>query len=112
MVSERQACAVLKEVFERAGYTIAENVLFSEGGVSFTADGWDAAARVGYEFISREADDRGDLSAMEVTELGRRLIDGEVFFFIVEQSQVASTTDLEWSAAAFLDEIARRRTQP
>ena len=60
MLTESQGCAVLKESFQAAGYDIHDNFAFSEGIIRFQVDGFDPATRVGFEFITTEAGDRGD----------------------------------------------------
>ena len=109
MLTEAQACTILKRIFESRGFSIQENILFAEEEVSFTADGWDPAARVGYEFLSHEAGDHEDLSPEEIRTLGTWIESGRVYFFIIDEKQVADEAELAWAANAFLDEVARRR---
>jgi hypothetical protein len=112
MLSESEGCAVLHRVFAARGYTIAENVPFDEGGVRFTADGWDAGARVGYEYLTRLAGDHAELAPGVLAELGRRIAVGELFFFVVDEVAVASEEELAAAANGFLDEVARRQRSP
>ena len=64
-VSEAEGCKLLARLFRARGYAIKRNVSFNEYGVSFDIDGWDAAARVGFEFMSSEQEDHVDLSLAE-----------------------------------------------
>src|SRR4051794_18502344 len=60
-VEERAACALLKQRFEAAGFTIEDNRPFDEDGIRFEIDGFDAQHRVGYEYASEEAGDSWDV---------------------------------------------------
>ena len=68
-MTEREACALLKARFEKAGYRIAENVGFDEGGVAFDIDGFDAEQRVGYEYVTDEAGDSWDVGGEVIAAL-------------------------------------------
>ena len=57
LLSETKACDLLARLFRARGYTIARNISFREYGVSFHIDGWDAKARVGFEFLTSEDED-------------------------------------------------------
>lgn len=112
MLSEAQGCAVLRRVFERRGYTIEENVSFSEENVVFNADGWDAVRRVGYEFLTDEAEDHLDLPPQRLAQLEAWTAQGHLHFFLVDEKQVESEDDLAWAAQRFLDEVEKRRGAP
>src|SRR5438445_481338 len=56
-VTEAEGTALLLARFTEAGFAIASNFHFKEGDIEVDLDGWDAAARVGYEYITREAGD-------------------------------------------------------
>ncbi|MEZ4383249.1 MAG: hypothetical protein R3A79_18115 [Nannocystaceae bacterium] len=109
MISEAEGCAILTRVFESRGYRIARDVLLAVGGVELTADGWDADARVGFEYMTLEAGDHADLTPAEMVELGERMERGELFLFVIDENRIEVAEDLEWAARAFLDEVARRR---
>lgn len=109
MLSEAAGCAILADVFRRRGYTIIENVDFHEGDVAFNIDGWDAQARVGYEYRSSEAGDKEDLEDDELIALALRMERGELFVFVVDDDGVKDEAELREFAGLFLDEVARRR---
>lgn len=109
MIREDEGCTILHRVFEGRGYRIDRDVRLALGPVSFTADGWDPRARVGFEYMTREAGDHGDLDAAEIAALGAMMERGEVFLFIIDEARIDHGDELEWAAHAFLDEVARRR---
>jgi hypothetical protein len=109
MLSEAEGRAILGGVFSARGYAIVEDAPFAEGGVSFIADGWDAAARVGYEYLTHEAGDQRDLPPSAREELERRMEAGELFFLLIDERDVDGPPLLAWAAERFLDEVERRR---
>lgn len=109
MLGEDEGCDVLFEAFTRRGYAIARGVAFAEGGVTFEVDGWDAAARVGFEYLTRTSGDHDDLTPDELAELGARIDRGELYVFVIDEASVADADELRWAAERFLDEVARRR---
>ncbi len=109
MLDEDAGCAVLARVFAARGFSIQRNANFSEDGVAFVADGWDAQARVGFEYLTHAAGDRHDLTPEEMATLAARMEAGELFFFVIDEVEIASADDLEWAAHRFLDEVDRRR---
>lgn len=109
MVREREGCAILTRVFEARGYQIARDVALELPGATFVADGWDAAARVGFEYVTHEAGDRLDLSEDEIEALSAMMERDELYLFVIDEVEIASAGDLEWAAGRFLDEVERRR---
>lgn len=107
-LSEAAGCALLARLFRARGYTIRRNVRFDENGVSFDIDGWDAAARVGFEFLSSEQEDHDDLSLREFERLKDAEQRGELFVFVVDEVEPLSAAALRAAADAFLDEVAAR----
>ena len=96
-------------LFEARGYRIARNVEFTERGVACNLDGWDAAARVGFEYMQSGAGDYKDLTAAELEELGARMDNNELFVLIVDES--GDERLLRFAAARFLDEVERRTSR-
>lgn len=115
-ISETAACDLLARLFRSRGYAITRNVDFHEYGVSFHADGWDAKARVGFEFLTSEDDDHDDLTLEEYKTLMAAQQRGELALFIIDEVEPLSATELAASAQDFLDEVAAavraRRTGP
>ena len=92
---------------------IARNLLFREYGVEFHIDGWDAKARVGFEFLSSEDDDHDDLNLAEYQTLAAAQQRGELALFIIDEVEPLSAADLALQANDFLDEVAEaRQTRP
>jgi hypothetical protein len=109
MLDEAQGCEVLARVFAARGFRVARDVAFCEGGVQFVADGWDAETRVGFEYLTHAAGDHLDLRPEELAELEARMQRGELFFFVIDETDVGSEADLAWAAERFLDEVKRRQ---
>ena len=113
-LSEAAGCDLLAKVFRARGYTIARNLQFREYGVEFHVDGWDAKARVGFEYLSSEDDDHDDLSVVEYQALMEQQRRGELSLFVIDEVEPISAADLEEQANEFLDEVeaarAARRT--
>jgi hypothetical protein len=56
-LSEFDGCDLLARLFRARGYAIKRNQIFREYGVEFHVDGWDAKARVGFEYLHRNVVD-------------------------------------------------------
>jgi len=109
MIREAEGTARLAEVFRARGYNVAREFAFAEGDVTFNIDGWDAGARVGFEFRTSEAGDKEDLTDVELASLAARMEAGELFILIVDDTDVASLDELGGYAERFLDVVAQRR---
>lgn len=105
-LSETEACDILSRLFKARGYAIARNLTFREYGVSFHIDGWDAKARVGFEFLTSEDDDHDDLTLTEYKALMAAQQRGELSLFILDEVEPLSAADLTATAHEFLDEVA------
>jgi hypothetical protein len=108
-LSEAAGCDLLAKVFRARGYTIARNLQFREYGVEFHVDGWDAKARVGFEYLSSEDDDHDDLSVVEYQALMDQQRRGELSLFVIDEVEPISAADLEEQANEFLDEVEAAR---
>jgi hypothetical protein len=108
-LSEAAGCALLTKLFRARGYSIRRNVAFREKGISFDIDGWDAKARVGFEFLSSEKDDHDDLSLQEFERLKDAEHRGELFIFVVDEVEPLSAAALRDAAESFLDDVAAAR---
>ena len=106
LLSETKACDLLARLFRARGYTIARNIAFREYGVSFHIDGWDAKARVGFEFLSSEDEDHDDLTLREYQTLMAAQQRGEIALMILDEVEPLSVADLKATAEEFLDEVA------
>jgi hypothetical protein len=105
-LSETKACDLLSRLFKARGYAIARNLMFREYGVSFHIDGWDAKARVGFEFLTSEDDDHDDLTLSEYKALMAAQQRGELALFIIDEVEPISAADLTATVHEFLDEVA------
>lgn len=105
-LSETIACDLLAKLFRKRGYAIARNIPFREYGVSFHIDGWDAKARVGFEFLTSEDDDHDDLTLEEYKTLMDAQHRGELTLFFIDEVEALSSADLSYTVNEFLDEVA------
>ncbi len=104
-MTERDACALLKARFEKAGFKIAENIPFEEGGVRFEIDGFDAAKRVGYEYLTEEAGDSWDVDGAVISALHARREAGELFILVVDEADAPNAESLGAVAEMFLTQL-------
>lgn len=103
---------MLADVFTARGFSLARDVRFDEDGLVFDMDGWDARARVGFEYRTHEAGDHKDLTDAELIELAARIDAGDLYVFVIDDTAVEDETDLRRYAGRFLDEVERRRAGP
>jgi hypothetical protein len=108
-LSEAAGCDLLAKVFRARGYAIARNLQFREYGVEFHVDGWDAKARVGFEYLTSEDEDHDDLSLVEYQALMDQQRRGELSLFVLDEVEPISAADLEEQANEFLDEVEAAR---
>jgi len=109
-LSETEACGLLARLFKGRGYSITRNLTFREYGVEFHIDGWDAKARVGFEFLTSEDEDHDDLSLDEYQTLSAAQQRGELSLFILDEVEPLSAADLAEMANEFLDEVAAAKS--
>jgi len=105
LLSETKACDLLARLFRDRGYKVVRNIPFHEHGVSFHIDGWDAKARVGFEFLTSEDEDHDDLTLREYQTLMAAQQRGELALFILDEVEPLSAPDLTEMANDFLDEV-------
>ena len=109
MLSEAEGCAVLQRVFEAHGYAIELDVPFSEGPVAFSCDGWDAQARVGFEYMTEEAGDHEQLDAEALEQIAKWVQAGQLYLFIVDEADVKDEAELVDAATLFLQRVQAQR---
>ncbi|MGE0712174.1 MAG: hypothetical protein AB7N76_29805 [Planctomycetota bacterium] len=107
-LTEAEGCALLRVRFQEAGYAIQEHAPFEEGGVRVELDGFDPAARVGYEYLTTEAGDREEFTPEVVGALEARMRAGELFLLLVDEQDV-DARGLSLAAERFLQVVARMR---
>ena len=111
-MTERDACALLKARFEKAGYEIEENIPFDEDGVVFEIDGFDAEKRVGYEYVTEEAGDSWDVDGDVIATLDERRRAGKLFVLVVNEADAPDAEALGEVADAFLASLDEKPTKP
>lgn len=111
-VEERSACAQLKRRFEAAGFRIKENQRFDEDGVWFEIDGFDAARRVGYEYVTQEAGDGWDVDGDVIAKLAERRRRGELHVLVIDEADAPDAASLDRVIDAFLGELTASGVLP
>ena len=107
-MDERAACALLKQRFEAAGFTIEDNRPFDEDGIRFEIDGFDPHRRVGYEYLTEEAGDSWDVDEAVIAALEERRARGDLHILIVDESRAPDPASLATAADAFLADLRAR----
>jgi hypothetical protein len=110
-VNEADGTALLLARFTEAGYRIAENVRFHEGDIDVHLDGWDADARVGYEYLTEEAGDHAEFDVATLANFDARMRAGELFVLLIDEHDAITREDLDVAARGFLAEVTRRRSE-
>ncbi len=108
-VTEAEGCALLLARFTEAGYAIAPDFRFHEGDVEVDLDGWDASARVGYEYLTAEAGDARQFDEKTLARFEARMEKHELFVLLVDEREAMTEEALDAAARAFLAEVAARR---
>lgn len=111
-MTERDACALLKARFEKAGYEIDDNVPFDEDGVRFEIDGFDAAKRVGYEYVTEEAGDSWDVDGEVIDALNAARRAGKLFILVVNENDAPDAGSLGKAADAFIATLEDEPAKP
>jgi hypothetical protein len=107
-VTEAEGCALLLAKFTAAGYTIIPDFHFHESDIEVDLDGWDAKARVGYEYITREAHDERQFDDATLARFEDRMERGELFVLLVDERDAVTKEALSSAADGFLAELAKR----
>ena len=108
-MNEAEGSALLRARFTEAGYAIAPDFHFHEGAIEVDLDGWDAALRVGFEYITREAGDSQQFTPEALAEFEARMGRGELFVLLIDEGDAVTADELDRAARAFLGEVAARR---
>jgi hypothetical protein len=116
VIDERTGVAVLRSCFERQGLSIREGVPLSLAPElphrTIHLDGYDEAARVGFEYLTTEAGDREEVTAEVIAELEARMERGELYVLLIDEREVTSTALLERAAEHFLAVLRARGLLP
>lgn len=108
-MTEAEGTALLLARFTEAGYAIAQDHPFHEDDIVVDLDGWDAAARVGYEYITREAGDDRQFDAATLARFEARIALGELHVLLIDERDAVTAEALDAAARGFLAELATRR---
>jgi hypothetical protein len=104
-MTERDGCEVLKRCFTAAGFTIAErHPLALDAGV-VELDGYDAARRVGYEYLTSEEGDHEAVTPAMREELERRMAAGELHVLMIDEAEGWDAASLATAAERFLARV-------
>jgi hypothetical protein len=107
-MDERAGRDVLRRCFGEAGLTIQEDVPLETAHGRVHLDGYDAARKVGYEYITTEAGDREELRPEVIEELEARMTRGELFVLLVDEHDVDAPDELAFAATYFLGTLRSR----
>ena len=108
-MTESEGTALLFQRFTEAGYAIVPNFRFHEGDIDVDLDGWDATARVGYEYITREAGDDRQFDATTLACFEARMTKGELFVMLIDEHEALTAELLNGAARGFLAALAERQ---
>jgi hypothetical protein len=111
-VDERSACALLKQRFEAAGFTIEDNRTFDEDGIRFEIDGFDPHRRVGYEYLTEEAGDSWDVDEAVIAALEERRQRGDLHILIIDETHAPDPASVATAADTFLADLRARGITP
>jgi hypothetical protein len=106
-MTESEGCALLTARFVRAGFAIARDVPFEIAGTTVHLDGWDAGARVGFEYITKEAGDDAEFTPDVMRAFEDKMRAGQLHVFLIDES--ADEATLGEAADAFLAELTARK---
>ena len=107
-MTEAEGTALLLSRFTEAGFAIAPDFHFHEGDIEVDLDGWDAAARVGYEYITREAGDDRQFDPATLARFEARMEKGELYVMLIDEHEAVTADALDAAARGFLAEVAQR----
>lgn len=111
-MEERKASERLKQRFEQAGFRIAESVDFNEHGLRFDLDGFDAEAKVGYEYVTDEAGDGWDVDDDVVAKLTDLRKSGALHVLVIDEDEAPDEASLDRVVDEFLAELKARGIGP
>jgi len=109
-MTEEAGCALLKARFEKAGYTIAERHKVAIGGAEIELDGFDPAARIGYEYITTEAGDRTEITPAVLEALEDAMARDEFYVLLIDETDAPDERLLTVAADRFLAAAGARLT--
>lgn len=111
-MEERKASELLKRRFEAAGFRITESFDFGAHGLRFDLDGFDAEAKVGYEYVTDEAGDGWDVDDDVIAKLTALRQSGELSILVIDEDEAKDEATLGRLADEFLAELKERGIGP
>lgn len=111
-MEERKASERLKLRFEQAGFRIKESVDFDKHGLRFDLDGYDADAKVGYEYVTDEAGDGWDVDDAVIAKLTELRQSGELSVLVVDEDEAPDEAGLDRAIDEFLADLKERGIGP
>ncbi len=111
-MEERKASERLKSRFEQAGFRIKESVDFDKHGLRFDLDGYDADAKVGYEYVTDEAGDGWDVDDAVIAKLTELRASGELSILVVDEDEAPDEAGLDRAIDEFLADLKERGVTP
>lgn len=75
-------------------------------------DGFDAERKIGFEYLSHEANDRAELTCDVIAELEAKMQRGELYVLLIDEDEVDSAATLERAAQHFLSVLRSRGRLP
>ena len=106
---EAEGTALLLARFTEAGFRPTPNFHFHEGDIEVDLDGWDPDARVGYEYLTKEAGDDKQFDPATLARFEARIEKGELHVLIIDEREAVTADTLDAAARGFLAEVASRR---
>jgi len=97
MLDEATGRLILKEAFEAQGFTIAENYPMQ----TVELDGYDPAARVGYEYSTRE-------DGLDMNQLEGLMAQNQCRLFVIDEDLADDAQDILNAVFEFFRELETR----
>ncbi len=113
-MNEQEGAALLRARFEAAGFRIREGYRYESEGFSFSIDGFDPDANVGYEYVTSEAGDRAEITSEILAHLEKRMRSGEIAVLLIDEYEAPSADLLTFAVDRFLEAIQtlRKKKKP
>jgi hypothetical protein len=104
-LSEAEGRALLLAKFTDAGFAIEADVVVNVDGHLLTLDGYDASARVGYEYLTEEAEDAREFTPAAVAALEATIAAGRLALLLVDEYEALTADALGTAADGFLTRV-------
>ncbi len=76
-----------------------------DGGLVVDLDGYDAAKKIGYEYITTEAGDREQVTPAVIAALEKQMDAGTLYVLLIDERDIADKSVLENAAEGFLGRL-------